>query len=151
RFVHACVHAALSPDAPRAALRDVAQLASAPDLDLDRVRELGRAWRTRAAIAGAIELAWTTLALPDAAVSQWARAYRPDASERRALDASLGGDRSYTRRAVATLRVLPGGRDKVAFARALLFPGREYLDARRVRRFDHVRRGTSHLRRGGAR
>ncbi|HEX4490229.1 MAG TPA: nucleotidyltransferase family protein [Acidimicrobiia bacterium] len=151
RFVHACVHAALSPDAPRAAVRDVAQLATAPALDFDRTLELARGWHARAAVARAIEGSWRVLALPDHAVSQWARGYRPDASERRALDAYFGGDRSYTRRAVATLRVIPGARAKVAFARSLLFPGREYLAAQRVRRFDHVRRGAAHLRRGGAR
>jgi hypothetical protein len=151
RFVHACVHTALSSEVPRHAWRDVAQLASSPRLDVGRVADLGRAWRAGAAIASAVRTAWTTFALPDAEIVTWARAYRPDAADRRVLDAYLAGDRSYTRRAVATLRAIPGGRDKVAFARSIVFPAREYLDAVRVRRFQHVRRGTSHLRIRGAR
>jgi hypothetical protein len=150
RFLHACVHAGLGRPARLFSLRDVAQMSlSANGLDLDRVHRLADSWRARAVVARAVNLAWAAFDLADSvALSAWAESYRPDASETRMLDSYVGGDRSFTRQAIATLRVIPRRRDKVAYARSLVFPERRYLEARAGGRFDHVRRGTTHLRWG---
>ena len=152
RFLHACVHAALGRPARLNSLRDIAQMALGGDLDLARVYGLADAWRARAVLARAVNLAWTTLAVSDSvALSAWAERFRPGPDDRRLLDAYVGGDRSFTRQAIATFRVIPRRRDKVAYARSLLFPERPYLEARDTGRFDHVRRGSAHLRWGVSR
>jgi hypothetical protein len=150
RFLHACVHAGLGRPARLNSLRDVAEMALGGRLDLDRVYALAGSWRACAVVARAVNLTWTQLDLADSVpLSAWAQRYRPDASETRLIGAYVGGDRSYTRQALATLRVIPRLRDKAAYARSLLFPARRYLDARAGGgRLDHVRRGTAHLRWG---
>lgn len=149
RFLHACVHAALGRPTRLNSLRDIAQMALAGDLDLARVYGLADSWRARAVLARAVNLAWTVLDISDSvALSAWAERYRPGPEDRRLLAAYIGGDRSYTRQAIATFRVIPRRRDKVAYARSLLFPERPYLEARNARRLDHVRRGGTHLRWG---
>ncbi|HEY5014972.1 MAG TPA: nucleotidyltransferase family protein [Acidimicrobiia bacterium] len=149
RFLHACVHAALGRPTRLNSLRDIAQMALAGELDLARVYGLADSWRARAVLARAVSLAWTVLDISDSvALSAWAARYRPGPEDRRLLAAYIGGDRSYTRQAIATFRVIPRRRDKVAYARSLLFPERPYLEARNSRRLDHVRRGSTHLRWG---
>jgi hypothetical protein len=147
RFLHACVHAGLGRPARLNSLRDIAEMALGGRLDVDRVYLLAGAWRAGAVVARAVNLAWSQLDLADSvALSAWAERYRPDASEARMIGAYVGGDRSYTRQALATLRVIPRLRDKAAYARSLLFPARRYLEARaRGGRLEHVRRGTAHL------
>jgi hypothetical protein len=146
RFLHACIHAGLGRPASLHSLRDVAQMGLRPDLDLDRVHGLARSWRATAVVARAVNMAWTKLDLADSvAVSAWASRYRPDRADLRLLDAYVGGDRSFTRQAIATLRVIPRRRDKVAYLRSLVLPQRRYLEARGTTRLEHVRRGTAHL------
>jgi hypothetical protein len=146
RFLHACFHAGLARPTSLHSLRDVTQMALHTDLDLDRVYGLARSARATAVVARAVNLAWTAFDLADSvAVSAWAARYRPDRTERRLLDAYLGGDQSYTRQAIATLRVIPRPRDKVAYIRSLAFPQRRYLEVRSGTRLEHLRRGTAHL------
>jgi hypothetical protein len=61
------------------------------------------------------------------------------------LNSYLGGDGSYTRRALSALFVIRRPRDKLAYARALLFPQQRHLEARSTGRFAHVGRGVRHL------
>lgn len=147
RFVHACIHAALEHQVRRHSLRDVAQMASTGGLDAARVVGLAEDWRCRAVVARAISLAWETLDLDDVVpLSNWGLRYRSHPRERRLLDAYLGGDGSYTRRALSALFVIQRPRDKLAYARALLFPQQRHLDARNSGRVGHVLRGVNHLR-----
>jgi Uncharacterised nucleotidyltransferase len=149
RFLHACIHAGLGRPPRLHSLRDVAQMGLGANLDIDRVHGLARSWRATAVVARAVNLAWTGLDLADSvALSAWAARYRPDRDEQRLLDAYIGGDQSFTRQAIATLRVIPRRRDKVAYVRSLVYPQRQYLDARNATRLDHVRRGSAHLRWG---
>jgi hypothetical protein len=149
RFLHACVHAALGRPARRNSLRDIAQMVLGGDLDLARVYGLADAWRARAVLARGVNLAWNGLEISDSvALSAWSARYRPEPADRRLLDAYIGGDRSYTRQAIATFRAIPRRRDKIAYARSLVLPERPYLEARNTRRVDHVRRGSAHLRWG---
>jgi hypothetical protein len=149
RFLHACIHAGLGRPAALHSLRDVAQMALGSRLDVDRVLSLARSWRASAVMARAVNLAWTALDLADSiALSAWAARYRPDRREERLVDAYVGGDRSFTRQAMATLRVIPRRRDRLAYARSLVVPQRKYLEARGKTPLEHVRRGTAHLRWG---
>lgn len=126
RFLHACYHAALGNCPPRLVpLRDVAQILLETRLDHARVHRLTDAWSGQAVVARAVSLAWTTFALADAVpLSVWAREYQPSTRERRALATYLRPDRSYSAKALASLRVIPGPAAKTAFLRALLLPER---------------------------
>jgi hypothetical protein len=55
--------------------------------------------------------------------------------------------RSFTRH-VTALRVLPTMRDRIAYARAIAFPQRSYLEARGFSERSHVRRAIGRIRAG---
>lgn len=126
RFLHACYHAALGNAPPRVVpLRDVAQLTLTAGLDRQRVLHLAEAWAGHAVVARAVALTWSTFGLADVVpLSVWAQGYRPSTTERRALDTYVRSDRTYTGKALASLRVIPGPAAKAAFLRALLLPER---------------------------
>ena len=146
RFLHACLHAGLGRPARLLSLRDIAQMSLNDDLDKDRMFEVADSWSARAVVARAVNLTWTTLDLADSiALSAWASRFRPAPNELRVLGAYLRGDQSYTRQAMAALRAIPRGRDRLAYARSHLFPQRSYLDARGAGRLNHLRRATRHL------
>ncbi len=146
RFLQACFGTGLGRPSPLHALRDVVQFALCEELDVERVSDLARHWQAQAVVARAVNLAWATFDLADAVpLSGWARLYRAERTELRVLDAYVGGDQSYTRQALAAIRVIPRRRDQLAYARALLFPEREHLAARRTSRLGHLRHGTRHL------
>jgi hypothetical protein len=146
RLLHACIHAALDQVVRRHSLRDIAQMATNDTLDADRLVTLAESWRCSAVVARAIRLTWETLDLADEVpLSIWAARYRMQPRERRVLDSYLAGDGSYTRRAISALFVIRRPRDKLAYARALLFPQQNHLDARRSGRVGHVWRGVGHL------
>jgi hypothetical protein len=146
RFVHSCFDVGLGRPAKLAEMRDLAQLVLSDELDVEHALALARRWQAPAVVARAVNLTWSTLDLADAVpLSAWANHYRPDRHEERVIDAYVGGDRSYTRQALATIRVLPRRRDRIAYVRALLFPRRAHLAARHRSRFSHLRRGARRL------
>jgi hypothetical protein len=130
-FLHACVHAVLGDAPPRlVSLRDLAQLALAPEFDLDRVRGLSASWRAEAVVARAVRAAWSVFQLADEApVSAWAHRYRPTRSQERVLRVYPTRDH-LTAMALAQLPTVPGLRGKAAYLRATLLPDRDYLQAR---------------------
>lgn len=132
RFLHACYNAALGDVPPRlSGLRDVAELLLHADVDVEAVLDRAAAWRGQVVVARAVVLAWDTFALADAIpLSVWAQRYQPDARERRALAPYLGSRRTWEAKAFASLRVIPGVADKVAFLRALTVPERAVIEAR---------------------
>jgi hypothetical protein len=149
RFIHACMNAALAREVSRHSLRDVAQMVLNNRLDTNRVIRVAERWRCGAVVARAIELAWSTLDLADAVpLSAWAGRYQSQTHERRVLNSYVSGDGSYTRQAISAIRVIPRRRDKLAYARALLFPQQGHLEARSSGRFRHLWRGAGHLRGG---
>lgn len=127
RLLHACYHAALGSPVPRlVGLRDVAQLVLATDPDTDRLMELAQRWRGQAVVARAIRQAWQTFDLADVVpLSVWARTYRPSRRDEHALAPYLRTHHRFGARALASLRVIPGVRDKAAFVRAVVLPDRD--------------------------
>ena len=142
-FMHACYHAALGDWPPRTlALRDVAQLLLACDVDEARVLEVAAAWQAEAVVAAAVQMAWDTFRLADVTrLSAWAASYRPNPREAKMLATYTGERRSHTAKSLASLRVIPGLRAKAAFLRASLFPTRDFVDSRSASRAAWVRRG----------
>jgi len=153
RFLHACYHAALGDVPPRlVALRDVAQMALAPELDVERARSLASEWRGDAVIARAINLAWETFRLADAtALSAWAARLQTDAWQERALLAYLDRREVSTALSLATTRAVPGLRAKVSYIRALAFPDRDFVVDRypnALARWRHAAQVLERLRQG---
>jgi hypothetical protein len=129
-MAHAGMHAALGWWPPLLLpVRDVAQIAWKGNVDWEALAGLARRWRLSAVMQLAFESARTIgLGMPPGA----ARVLEgtPRRAEHRALrtyttDRWVGG-----RTAVATLQAIPGLRAKLAYARHLLFPDREFLAAR---------------------
>lgn len=140
RFVHACYHAVLgSAPARILPIRDVAQLATSPGLDSHRARKLAGRWSAGVIVAHAVDTAWNALALTDQGeLASWAAEYRPSRSEVRNLDVYRSPRHRYAKQSIAALRAIPGLRDRVAYAGAMLVPDRRYLaerDGRYARRF----------------
>ncbi|HEV2068511.1 MAG TPA: nucleotidyltransferase family protein [Acidimicrobiales bacterium] len=142
RFLHACHHAVLGQQPPRLVpLRDVAQMTLSPSLDEEQVRARCREWRAEAVVAEAVRCTWDSLKIDTStSLSLWARSYRPTRRERSALR-SYAGAGTYSAKALASVRVIPGLRGKAAYVSALAFPQARYVRNRhggRLRRWGHA-------------
>lgn len=132
RLLHACYGAVLGDPVPRLVLlRDIALILTGDRADVDAVVDLARFWRGESVLAVGITLAAQAFRASAWPLVEWANSLQPSPWERRALGAyrSQGGSNS---------RVLLSGamspmsiRDRGAYLRALLLPGRGYVLARR--------------------
>jgi Uncharacterised nucleotidyltransferase len=131
-LLHACMHAVLGGRSPTLLqIRDVAQLSRREGVHWDLLAAWGDRWRLRAVLVRAMELVEQQLGEFTLAneARELSRSLRPSIQEERALRACMQ-DRFRGARALASLKALPGIRAKAAYAGALLFPGREFLEAR---------------------
>lgn len=124
RFLHACQHAILGSPRPRTgAIRDIVRTAPVTAVDCRVALGRARRWRIEAVVAAAVgasieRVGWT----PPAELEQWVRWFRPTARDQRWLDAYRGGHRSYAAQMINGIGVVPGLRDKLAYAVALTVP-----------------------------
>ena len=132
RFLHACLHAVLEAAPPGlVSLRDLAQMAMTTDLDMTRVQHLCGSWGAGAAVASAVQSAWSAFQLnEERPISVWACRNRPTRSEARTLRRYPQAPDGYPIMALTELPAVPGVRAKVSYLRAMLTPDRDYLDAR---------------------
>jgi hypothetical protein len=146
RFVHACLHAALGSSPPSlGALRDVAQLLGR-DPDPTSVRDVAGRSRVEAPVALAIRMATSTFGLDRASrIAEWAADAEAGAADQRLLRAYIG-QRSSAAQAIEGFRVIPGARDRLAYARSIVFPR---ADPRRRAAGERWRRGLHYLRARG--
>lgn len=150
RFLSACYHAALGDSVPRLGqLRDVAQLLrGAPvPVDVERARAMAGASRGEAVVARAVSLTWDALGLAEDATARWARGYRQDWIEARAMRTYLDRNLGYAARSMMALIAVPGWRAKAAFVRALAFPSPSYGAGRHRTRARRWRTAIRELRR----
>ena len=132
RFLHACFHTVLGDVPPRLApQRDVAQMLTGSDLDLDAVRATSAslAQRRRDGTRGPAQLGHPATHL-DQPLASWAASYRPRRCETRALHEYVEVGESFAGKSVAAVRVVPGARNKLAYVRALALPDRAYVKDR---------------------
>ncbi|MGH2747952.1 MAG: nucleotidyltransferase domain-containing protein [Actinomycetota bacterium] len=131
-FVHACMHAALGHRNPRLLpLRDVLQVAASDGIDWDAVAERVERWSLKAVVGHAVPTAAALLgARPAHEAASLAASLAPSRRERRWLDAYTTGRRGRGGTALGTLSAIPSVRGKSAYAAALLFPSREFVEAR---------------------
>ncbi|GAA5114932.1 nucleotidyltransferase family protein [Haloechinothrix salitolerans] len=155
RLLHACYHAALGDWPLRlGSLRDVAELlrrvedpagsAGSPGgSDVARTtRAIAGRWGVEAVLAAAIADATRLLGLPTTGpLSSWAWAYVPSKRAETWLALHTHENKTFAAQALATVRVLPRWRDKLAYVHALALPNRDYTDGRHrswLRRFSYA-------------
>jgi membrane-associated phospholipid phosphatase len=128
RFMHACYHAALGDWPLRlGSLRDIAEIVARLGPDTDRVRRLAESWGVEAVVAAAVADTDRLLGTEvDPELSRWAADHRPSERELRWLALHTHADKTFAAQAIATLRELPGWRDKLAYTRALVHPDAAY-------------------------
>lgn len=144
-FIHACFHAALGNDPPRLVpLRDVAELLVG-GFDADAIIDIMTATKCETVVQRALDLVERELGLAlDGAVPAWARRHRPSRFDRWALRTYSSSQRSYAGQVAVSLWVMPGIRERVAYASALALPTKNYVRARergygrRLRRSVHL-------------
>ena len=147
RLLHAAYQSTLADSPPRlVALRDLVQILTREGPDPRDVVATAHAWRGRAPLAAAVRLAWRTLRLTTRPpLVEWAEEHHAPLADRALLAAARGGARGYTA-GLTTLLALPGTRDRIDYARAVLTPSAEYRDARGFGRWALVGAGTRRLR-----
>jgi hypothetical protein len=154
RLLHAAIHGVLgSRPARLLPMRDLAQLL-ASGVDLATVRRRAASWKLEAVLARGLVEAGRLLPLPESPLVRWAHGYTPAALDRARLAAYDHPDNPYTVRALDSLRQLPRGRDRFAFAYSLALPDREFLAASGHTRLGWLLRGvraagSGLIRRGG--
>ena len=151
RFLHACFHAALGDPVPRLTpLRDVAQMLLCQPLDLGVVDHLTTQWHAEPVVARALRTAAQVFGLDDSIPRLgWAARYRPTRAERRAMAVYVDPKQNYAAKAFASLSVIPGFKNRLAYSIALAFPERSYVDQRHKSRLHRWRRGISQVLRSG--
>jgi hypothetical protein len=127
-LLHACMHATLGfrPSLP-VPLRDIAQIAIAGRVDWNLLQELARRWKLRAVVEYALRTASETIGIDQLPSWELIAGERPSRRERKALEAFTTERRDRGGSARAALGAIPGIRGKVAYARALLLPSRDFL------------------------
>jgi hypothetical protein len=130
-LLNACMHASLGWRPPRLVpLRDVLQVARYAEVDWDVLAEWSARWRLAAVLRHAFSTAAGTLGVSVPAEAAAFVEAEPDRAELRALEAYTGSRRQEGATALGTMRAIPGVRGKAAYALALAFPRREFLEAR---------------------
>jgi hypothetical protein len=124
------MHAVLGWPSHLLPLRDVLQVAARADVDWPALGRRAAGWRLSAVLLHAFVTAASTLGaepVEDAAVLARIPVRR---GEVRALRSYVSERRRVGGTALSTLRAIRGWRSKVAYARALAFPRREFMDDR---------------------
>ncbi len=130
-LLHGCVHAVLGLSPPLLTpLRDVGQTATAGDVDWDDLQKQIERWKLSAVTNYAFRTASTVLGVSWPQESGRVRSLRPMRSEIRILEAYTTTKRGRGGTALATIKAIPGVRQKSAYLLALLVPGRQFLESR---------------------
>jgi hypothetical protein len=129
--IHACIHASLGWWPPlMVPVRDVLQVAHFGRVDWRAVAERSAQWKLRAVVRYAFQVATERLGVGPPPGAEGAVASPPNRREQRALLSYHAGRRSHGGHEISTIRAISGLRAKAAYVRALMFPNREFLEAR---------------------
>lgn len=130
-LLNVAMHATLGYRPPRLVpMRDVLQVASAGDVDWETLAAWAAEWRLAAVLRHAFATATSVLEAGPSVGSEAFADVRPRRGDLRALRAYTGTERASGGTALATLRAIPGVRPRLAYARGLAFPQREFMRGR---------------------
>lgn len=126
QFLQVCFNAAIGTRERRLMpLRDVIQLATTTELDLDRLHLLCRRWRADAVLALAVNRAWEVLAVErGGALPSWAAAYRTSRRDAAALRLHTAADAAWGPAALVGVTAVQGAGAKLAYLHAVVLPDR---------------------------
>jgi len=128
-LAHACIHAVLGFEKPLLlTVRDVAQVAATSSADWDLMAEWAHRWRLGVVFRHAFEL--TSEMWGAAWPIEAAEALTGSAADRHVLETYTTDRRRRGATRLATLRAIPGMRDRAAYVRALLLPDGDFLASR---------------------
>jgi hypothetical protein len=153
-LLNVAMHASLGQRPVRLVpLRDVAQLWTAGDVDWRAIARWAQAWRLTPVLRHAFMTASTTLGMPIPPGAADLVALPPTRSATKLLAQYTSARRNQGGPSIATVRAIPGVRAKAAYAWALAFPDRSFLEARSGGRGDasYLRRWSVPVRWGRAR
>jgi hypothetical protein len=152
RYLHACYHAVIGNSSRRVLpYRDVAEMLLYGEHDPERLRGLAARWSAEVVLARAIVDTWDALGITEGgSLVDWARRRVPTRRDQRLMSAYSPGS-SYATKAVAGLTVLPRWRDRVAYARMMALPGRQYSRASGRSRLSWLLRGARRVARDARR
>lgn len=130
-FLHACVHASLGWNPPLLTpVRDVAQLATNGGVEWEELEDLASRWRLGVVVHHALSTASEQLGVELPEPARAILATRPGRREARLLEAYTTDRRWRGGTALSTMWAIPGLRNRLAYVGGLLFPAREFLEAR---------------------
>ena len=130
-LVNACLHAALGARPPfLMALRDVLQISQSDAVDWALLEAWTKSWRLSAALHYAFETASQMLGVEVPSQAAAILASKPRRTEIRALESYTTERRSRGGMALATLKAIPGLREKSAYVSYLMLPNKEFLEVR---------------------
>ena len=130
-LLHACVHASLGWRPPLLLpLRDVLQIAAVGGIDWDRLRNWSEGWKLNAVLQHALTTASSLLGTPLPRRARELLEVPVSTKELRALEAYTTNRRQRGGTALATIQAIPGLRQRAKYARSLVLPKREFLQAR---------------------
>lgn len=150
RLVHACYHASLGDWPLRlGSLRDIAEMLRDGRLGSAAGLRPATDWGVEAVVAAAIVDARRLLGT-DATdeLTLWAQRYVLSRRDESWLALHTHADKTFAAQALATVRVLPGIRDKVGYLRALAFPDARYTAGRHTSALGRLRYAVSEAVRG---
>jgi hypothetical protein len=130
-LINACAHASLGSRPPLLLpLRDVVQIAAEGTVDWALVREWMDRWRMTEVVRHVLANAarYLNVALPQELCELIG--HEPKERDRRILEAYTSCRRGRGGTELGLIRAIPGITGKIAYARSLLFPSREFLAAR---------------------
>lgn len=150
RFIHACYHAALGDWPLRlGSLRDIAEMLPGIEPDATALMLRASSWGVEAVVAAAVADTRRLLGITTTGtLPSWADHYLPSRRDAAWLGLHTHPDKTFAAQALATLRVLPGWRDKAAYARALAMPDTRYVAGRHASPLSRFRYAAREIRRG---
>lgn len=137
-LLHSCIHLVLGGRPRLLTVRDVAQHADLPGVDLDVLVDAAAAWRLTAVAARAIDRARADLALGEGWQTALSARLHPTPEEVGLLEAFPARAGNADDQALQALRYVPGIRGKAAFARSFAWPSRANLRHRGLTRWSHL-------------
>ncbi len=152
RYLHACYHAVIGNSSRRVLpYRDVAEMLLYGEHDPERLRSLAARWSAEVVLARAIVDTWDALGITeDGSLVGWARERVPTRRDERLMGV-YGAGSSYAAKAVAGLTVLPRWRDRLAYARMMALPARQYSEVSGRSRLSWLFRGARRVARDARR
>jgi hypothetical protein len=130
-LLNVAIHASLGTRPPKLVpLRDIAQVWAEGDIDWDTLVRWAEAWHLTVVLQHAFAAVGDTLNTPIPTEAACFVGERPSRSEAKLLAGYTSSRRDKGGMTLATIRAIPRARSKAAYAWALAFPDRRFLEAR---------------------